>query len=398
MSAIVNRFLLPALLCDVAIVTAASGRRHPIIRVPSHEVVPICAKADGPQINNRVEGIVSGRYYIRQVGGTGPESAHITRPDQWMPLVRRCVTADRASLIGTIERLLDTRSGTAAFALTQPPTQSSVSVPAPPVRASQLDAWHNAAHERFLGEVRQHTPVWPTRIDLNHFQLSYELMLRAGEFIPGNQLIDALERANAETRDTVWAGWSMFYPFRRQEIAPRIVTDSYPGQGGTEVLEASLVAARTLEHTLPDFWRLSNDGKASLVRAYREDRTGYPLPLGQTLSPFLAAKEVTEIVRHARAMLQNFNGVASVRFLCEWHGLQGRRWEDPNAYYSMTRTAQSDRVVSRAERLPEDLTTGWPVLVAELLSTLARVFDPRLDVTPGWVLSVAPRFRDDSIT
>jgi hypothetical protein len=337
---------------------------------------------------------MSGRYYIRQVGGTGPESTHITRPEQWMPLIRRCVTADRANLIGTIERLLDPRIGAAMVA----PVPSAQPAPAPPPRASQLEAWHNAAHEKFLREVREHRPVWPKPLDQNHFQLSYELILQGSAPISGNQLMDALQRANAETRDTVWTGWSMFYPFRRPEVAPRMVTDSYPGQDETEVLEASLIAARTLEHTLPDFWRVSNDGKTTLVRAYREDRTGYPLALGETLSPFLAAKEITEIVRHARAMSQNFNGVASVRFRCEWHGIQGRRWEDPNAYYSLTRTAQTNRVLSIAERQPEDLTTGWPVLVAELLSRLARVFDPQLDPTPGWVLSIAPRFRDASIT
>lgn len=87
-SAIVKKYLTPAFQCDVMIVTSVTHGEFPIVRVPGHSVVPICAKQNGPHdANDKPQGIRAGVYYIR---APGPESVAITSPEHWYPLVRRC--------------------------------------------------------------------------------------------------------------------------------------------------------------------------------------------------------------------------------------------------------------------------------------------------------------------
>ena len=96
--AIIKRYLSPAFECDVSLVTDKSDHKFPVIRVPSHDRVPIAAKADGPADGKgRIQGINSGTYYIRK---PGPESAPIVGAEEWTPLIRRSTaTPIRKSIV-----------------------------------------------------------------------------------------------------------------------------------------------------------------------------------------------------------------------------------------------------------------------------------------------------------
>jgi hypothetical protein len=216
-SSIVTSYLSPALLCDVAYVTGAAGRTHPIIRVPAHGVVPICARKNGPHdAQNRPQGIATPHVYIRAVGPNGPESVPMSRPEDWEKLIRRCVLADRTALLGLIDSLLT-------------PGQ---------VRSSKADdplkLWHDAARRRYLKLVDQHQPQWNTPLAENHYQLSYMISAAVPDRLHAGDLLLTLQNANTQTRELVWTGWSMFYPFTRPEIAPYFVTDEASGQGITK--------------------------------------------------------------------------------------------------------------------------------------------------------------------
>jgi hypothetical protein len=350
------------------------GNRHPIIRVPSHDASPICARANGPVVNDRIQGIVAGRNYTRQVGSTGPESVIITSPTQWAPIFRRCVAAERTTLVGIIEQFLDPTRTISSSAI------------------DTLEQWHDAAASKFRDLVPSLKLVWPTPLEHNFYQFSYEFIGVEGE-LPTKDMFEILERANAEMRDLVWTGWSMFYPFRRTEIAPYIVHDAFPGQGTTEVLETSLLGSESSTSTLPDFWRVATNGKATIVRAFREDRSGYKHKAGTTWSPFMATRDLTEFARHARALATQFNRVQSVRFRCEWHSLKGRELRDQESDWSVERIAKTDRVLSTLERPVQDLTVSWQAIVSALVSKVARAFDPTLDLSPEWVARVSRLFR-----
>jgi hypothetical protein len=62
-SSITKRYLAPPVQCDIVVVESVSGLRHPVIVVPPHGAVPICAKAGGPDANGRPQGIVAGVHY-----------------------------------------------------------------------------------------------------------------------------------------------------------------------------------------------------------------------------------------------------------------------------------------------------------------------------------------------
>lgn len=378
-SSIVATYLTPALLCDVIYVSAANGRMHPVIRVPSHSTAPVCAKKNGPHdANNKPQGIVSPLVYTRKVGSNGPESVAISSAEDWNPIIRRCVTADRTALLGLVESVL--RGGQLKAAPETDP----------------LQLWHDAAHRKYLALVAEKQPQWKTSIAANHYQLSYMIISGTPHRLPFRELLDLAEQLNTKVREMVWTGWSMFYPFSRPEIRPYSIVDESSGEGQHEILEASLLGDTASDTTLPDFWRLSTAGKASLVRAYREDRGNYEgtdLKPGEWFRPFFLARETAEVVSHASAMAQQFPAAESVAFRLEWFGLDGRRIADPEADWRRERIARTDRRLYVGQWPVADLASHWPGVVSEVASSVTRLFDPELELNPDWVRSVAHKFR-----
>jgi hypothetical protein len=157
-------------------------------------------------------------------------------------------------------------------------------------------------------------------------QLSYLICHRKGQLIEANKSLEVAERVNTGVRDTVRHGWSMFYPFQRQEIAPRYLTEAAIDGGDTEFLQASLMEGGRTTHA--DFWRMSFDGRASVLRGFQEDnfeRTPHGLKVSQKwFDPWLHVRDVTELVRHSQAHSEEFDDVSDICFLLEWQGLKSR--------------------------------------------------------------------------
>jgi hypothetical protein len=148
-SSIVQRYLRPTFQCEVDFITSRAGTTHPVVWVPSHGAVPVCSKADGPQdAKGRPQGINTATYYIR---APGPQSVPITAPEQWGPLVRRCIIHERTTLLGMFDSLLK--------------------APPPPNLTETLKRWHERADTRFIEFARQHQAlpnVLQSRIDLSY--------------------------------------------------------------------------------------------------------------------------------------------------------------------------------------------------------------------------------------
>lgn len=210
-------------------------------------------------------------------------------------------------------------------------------------------------------------------------------------------LLGHLRRMGHEVQDLVDPGWTMFWIFDVAELAPRSGSDA--AVGDAEFLECNLITPNTAELTLPDFWRVAPTGLATLIRPYREDRRniGSGFQPGTWFWPYVMAREIAEVVRHARAFADRFETPESVSFRAEWNGLKGRELRDPNnpllALRHSGHSPHSDsRVVTRTVPVA-DLTSRWADITAGILSAITRMFDARLSISSQEVLAWSKKFR-----
>lgn len=208
-SGLVKRYLDPTFQCDVQVIRSQAGSDHPVIVVPGHGAVPICAKAGGPQIDGKVRGIVAGTYYTRKAG---PESHPIRTPAEWAPIIRRCALHERAAILGALGAVL---SGA--------PTAAD---------GDLLKVWHEAAHAAFLRDVELfYRPdaasryAWP-ELDKWHYQLSYRVEYAGGQGLQPEQTLEALREIIHEVPYDADVG-SLFYPHTRAGISPRFTVDEW---------------------------------------------------------------------------------------------------------------------------------------------------------------------------
>ena len=374
---IVSRYLTPTFHCDVTIVQDKGAEQFPVIRVPGHGQVPIAAKRSGPEDNRgKPQGLVAGTYYIRK---PGPQSAPIISGEEWGPLIRRYVLNDR-------DRLLSDIAG-----LVQAPEKSE------PAAEQRLEEWHTKTEKRFLQCLSQaKDPRWPVSIREKHYQLSYLISADGDEDLPTDSLSQMLEDVNNEVRNTVWTGWSMFYPFSEREVAPQFHPEQLDGTGG-DVLEANLLGLPDFDMTLPDFWRVAPDGRVTLIRAYREDRQSSVKSLGRKagtwLSPETVVRETTELVTHARSFARRFNVATKVSFQCSWMGLKDRQLADfdSSVYWRPIHIAGADLRTTKGEWTVANLGAAWSTVVADLSCPILRLF--RLNhCTQAFVEGMAPKF------
>jgi hypothetical protein len=374
-SGIVKRYLEPPFQCEVIVVESTAGNRHPVVIVPPHGASPVCAKAGGPVVNGRPQGITQGTYYIRK---TGPASEPITRAGEWAPLIRRCAMHERAAILGAIDAAM---RGTTATAPDEP---------------AIVQRWHDAAHEAFLPLTADYVDRVP-RLDANHWEFSYSITTNDDQQLDTNDLSRILQEINGEVRDLVHTGWSMFYEFSRDPIRPYFTTDSKAGLGESDFLECALMHDLQPRIRGMDFWRVSPSGKASLVREYWEDAPEFAGALrmqpGTVLSPNMVAQSLAEFVRHARGFSERFTGATAVFFRCEWWGLAGRQIADPTArWVGRFQQSRTDHRVSSGSWPVGSLNSNLSEIVAALGSPVARAFDIGHVFSPQWVESQRGRW------
>lgn len=370
-SGITRKYLSPSVQCDVREVSSPIGSKHPIIIVPAHGSSPVCAKVSGPILDGKPQGISQGVYYTRK---TGPESAPILTPDEWAPIIRRCALHERSALSAAIESALS--------------IGPSVDV------SNELAVWHEAAKKAYDFELRKCTAVdW---LSANRLHLSYAIETGDQQRLDPSIMLEVSRVMNFEIRDRVNTGWSMFYPFSRPPIAAFLNVDIESGQGDHEFLECSLLRDEGDISADADLWRLSTDGKATLIRPHRIDFLGQS-PNGwapcKWFSPNDLARNLGELIRHAQAFCERFNTPARVSFHCEWIGLKGREIADPNARWSPRRFSPSDtRIVSKSWPA-SSLVDSWPEIVSDLSAPVVRAFDPNLRLGGEWVRNQAKNWR-----
>ena len=142
------------------------------------------------------------------------------------------------------------------------------------------------------------------------------------------QALEALHEINHEVPYDADIG-SLFYPYTRDGISPRFTVDEASGLGLADFLECSLLRDPDRATHGPTLWRVSPDGSATFIDAYREDDADGCKHLGMQpctwFSPNIMVRLLAGFVRHARAMAERFDSAIGVSFRCEWCGLSGRR-------------------------------------------------------------------------
>lgn len=354
---IVKHYLSPYFQCDVHIVTNKKGGKFPVVRVPSHENVPVMAKADGPQDKKKKpQGIMIGKCYIRK---PGPESAPIDSPQEWSELIRRCTLHDRDTLLSDFANIMRSSERTA------------------PNAQQRLDDWHKKVDKCFLDSLSNiSSSSWPVSFKDNRYQLSYLISSNGEEFSP-QQLKKVLMEVQNEVRNMMRIYGHMFYQWNDPSLEPVFCPEETDGTGGN-VLEANLIEEL---QEFPEFWRVAPDGRASLIRPYLEDRSkGFKDMVqeveGPWFSPETIIRETGECVIHAMLLAKRFESASQVSFRCTWMGLKDREIAEfnPSVYWRSGGKARVDERTTEKTYTTAELAAKWSTVVSDLVCPVLYVF------------------------
>jgi hypothetical protein len=170
--------------------------------------------------------------------------------------------------------------------------------------------WQDAAQAVFLQDIKERKRY--ANLARWHWQLSYAIDRADAQQLDPNALLDILRQVNGEL---VRTGWSMLHIFDMADAKPFFQTDPSSGMGHADFLECRLIQDERPDpvspELFPDMWRVSRDGKATLIRNYWEDAANWnshfrPQP-GTWLSPNILVRSLAEFVRHARGLAERFS-------------------------------------------------------------------------------------------
>ncbi len=363
------RYLEPQPHCEVHRVTASTGLEYPAVRVPSHGAVPVCARASGPQDpKGRPQGIVKGVHYVR---APGPKSVPIDSPGLWRDVLRRCVLADRTSLLSSIGQLFDRPQ----------PTEKGAG------QLSRMVDWAAGRWAASAGDAD-----WPVDAALNRVVFGFRLTDERGE-APAPLQLAALDHA---IRDASWATTSLtrrgsgaFERGHTGEAEPGVVLVD-----GREAYSARQ-AARGEEYLLPFEWVVRDDGMGTETAGLPEDnpwvtetlaaRRSRAWPPGERLAPTFEIDMTAERVAFVGSLAARYHDATRCELVVDYVGLAGRHLDETavGRYFSVDRSSRENaRRVSIAVGVTA-LTADLPGVVAALVGPIFRLLE--WEVGPDYV-------------
>jgi hypothetical protein len=341
---IVQSYADPAFHCQVHIVARQDGQLFPVVVVPGDHRSPIRAKRAGPH-GNIVE---SNAIYMRK---PGPRSETPTSGQEWDALLTRCLDNRRDELLDQIRDLIT----------------GAVPIAAQPAGPAKFDQWIEQCLGRWNALVSGLPPQAPERCPNGYYWVAYELTgeLRA---IPLSQFPELLQRS--VVRHT---GWPPFWFPTRRAIEP------YPIDGVVECWlgrDNDPNAFATRDAAYSDFWRISPDGLAFLLRGYQEDGLEDRPP--KTLFDItLPVWRMGEILLHAERLAGNLvEGPATVAFAVQFHGLAGRSLTciDRRRLLPAGYVARQDAITQRTTVEAASIAPNLPEIIHPLLAPLYALF------------------------
>ncbi|MDA5633070.1 MULTISPECIES: RNA-binding domain-containing protein [Rhizobium/Agrobacterium group] len=340
---IVSSYAEPSFQVQVSHVRRTTdGYLHPVIMVPGDHRVPIQAKKGSPDQKS----LLVGRVYIRR---PTPESAEPGTAIEWRELLDRCVQAGRDDLLNAIRGILG------GGALTSDVSKETSLETLLAWRNEGLVAWRNTQLEAGVNAPEP----------LGYYCVTYWVL---GDFAPLDypDLLSKIDKATI--RHT---GWSPWWVPTRKGIKPTI---------RNQAIECNLDETGreyVADPAHQDFWRVTPDGKAMLVRGYDEDSHPDRLTPGLKFDITLPIWRIGECLLQAAAFAALLDKESSqLIFAVKWNGLRGREL----THVEGSRSVRPDQVANENdfERTvtldPSTIQENLPEILYEFLRPLYALF------------------------
>lgn len=347
---IVHSYAEPPFHCAVHHVANPAGNLFPVVVVPGGHRVPIRAKRSGPNGNI----VQQNSIYVRK---PGPRSEIPQSGQDWDMLLARCLVNRRDEMLDQIRDLI---SGVvpAAVASAEP---------------ARLERWIEQSLSRWR-ELANGLPTDdPARCPHGFHWFAYEL---AGDL----RRFEGAAFAEAVRRSVVrHSGWPPFWYPTRVGITP------YPYEGCVECWLGGDTEQDPGSHDAAhsDFWRISPDGFAFLLRGYQED--GLEDRPNRPAQPSAALFDITlpiwrtgEVLLHAESLATTLiNGPATIALEVHYQGLSGRTLTSLSGSQLLMggHISRQDTITMKTVVDAVSVGPNLPEIVQPLLEPLYALFD-----------------------
>jgi hypothetical protein len=342
-----KRYADPSFHCTVHRRASSVGNGHVVIEVPGGHRTPIRSRRDGAT-GSKLKANV---YYVRR---PGPESAPIGTAQEWDTLLRRCMSAQRDELLDSFRSIASALGAGGGDVL---------SVLGGGERDASLAAWTEESRARLDELVAEELPnEKPSRYALGTFSAAYRVLDPVVE--PSLQdLLTMLEEVQGS--ETGWPPWAVFH---RPELRPR---------PADRLIECWLRETTFADAAHSDFWRVSADGKAYLLRGYQEDSAADRLSPGTVLDLTIPVWRTGECLLHAARFAERLGG-ARIEFGMTWTGLSGRQlstFASPERFIGGQFIGRQDKVSAAIETDVAAVRDTLPELVQRLVEPMYASFE-----------------------
>lgn len=348
---IVQNYADPSFHCAVHLVPDAAGRLFPVVVVPGEQRTPVRARRSGPH-GNTVE---QNAIYIRK---PGPRSETPQSAQDWDGLLARCLANRRDEMFDQIRSLI-----TGAV-------PQAVEVPA----VVRLHEWNTSGKARWDVLVNQLPEGAPARCANGYYWIGYEIegTLRNVEPRRFPEVLQA-----SVVRHT---GWPPFWYPTRNGIQP------YAFDGAVECWlggdrQADFVGTDAAHS---DFWRISPEGLAFLLRGYEEDGGEGQRPGQQPVMPGTLFDITLPVWRVGETMLQSamlarnlVDGPATISFVVHYSGLAGRTLTSLSGMRHIWegRISRQNEITLRTRIAADSIEANLPEIIQPLVAPLYNLFD-----------------------
>lgn len=343
---ILQRYADPQVHVEVTRAEDVDGNQHPIVIVAGGYTVPIRCQRSGPNGAH----VRQNAIYIRR---PGPESSEPQTAAEWAALMRRCVLADKETLLDQVRSILA-------------PVTAEESREGAPVPDQHRDSIERARQrfERLNEEAFRGVEQGP--FAYGYWRAAYTIVPP----ISGLSLTDLRARYSKVVGNET--GWPVGYEMHRGDTRP------YPFEGCVELW----LAEEFRDPAVCDYWRACPGGSFVLYRGYQDDSTeweGRANP-GTEFDFLTPIWRVGEFLLHGQRFAEEFGSEgAGLRVSMTWTGLAGRtlRNPEPGRYLGIYgKISQQDEVTSSLNvQDARRVSSSLPELVERATRPLYEVFD-----------------------